>query len=236
MNKEVILVILALFLILPNCFAWQWETHQGIAEKLYDDMPRELQQKLNLSLMKEGSIAPDKVFHDNIFHNYPKSYTLALIWLNKGGNWDNTSYNFGVAIHYISDSFSAPHYIIRESSKDHTEFERQAKNYIPKTKCSSYNLTLKEGMETGSLNYKDWGEWLLNKNKEIPEKEVDDAMKLVYSVAFDKFNFACNKKTEFEYSTEYFSSETLKDIITFFGALLLLNIVYRIIKRFKYKK
>lgn len=237
MNKgliSLILVFLAVFTV--NCNAWVWETHQNIVDKVYSDMPRELQVKLNLSLMEEGSIAPDKVFHNNVLHHYPQSYELALKALNENNDWDNISYNFGIATHYISDSFSAPHYISNEPYKLHEEFEKQIKNYIPKTKCYNYRIDLKKGLENGSLNYREWGEWLLTKNKEIPEREVEQAMTLVYSIAFDKFNFNCNNKTRVEYAKGFFNWNGFFKFLIFIGIILVLYIVYRTIKRFKYKK
>lgn len=236
MGKRVFIMVLAFLIIFPNSLAWKWETHQNLVEKLYDDIPRELQTKLNISLMKEGSIAPDKDFHDNVLHHYPQSYELALEWVNKNGSFDEISYNFGVAAHYISDSFVAPHYISKEPYKLHDEFEGQAKKYIPKVKCYNYDIELKQGMENGSLNYKDWGEWLLTKDKKIPEKEADSAMMLIYSVAFDKFNFECNKKTKVEYIKEYFSYKLLFKLLAVLLLILFLYIFYRIIKRFKYRR
>lgn len=237
MNKRFLSLILMVFAIsVTSSYAWNWDTHQAIVDKLYSDMPRDLQIKLNLSLMEEGSIAPDKVLHNNIFHHYPPSYNLALVAINEGVDWNDISYNFGIATHYISDSFSAPHYITKEPYNLHSEFEKQVGKYISKIDCNDYNIDLKTGLENGSLNYKDWGDWLLTKDKTIPEKEVDSAMKVVYSVAIDKFKFSCNKKTEVEYITEIVDFNDILKFSEYLGGVLLLYIFYRTIKRFKYKK
>src|SRR3989344_4367570 len=146
--KKSILISLCFLTLLNAVYGWVWETHQMFAEKTYNSMPSDLREKLNLTAMKEGAIAPDKDFHDNIKHHYPPSYELALKWLNfscdADCDYNNIIYNFGVASHYISDSFVAPHYIAKEPSYLHSEFERQS--YISKVKCYDYNLDLEDAL------------------------------------------------------------------------------------------
>ncbi len=210
MKKGIVLIMLCFLITLNISYAWNWQTHQMFVEKTYNSMPLDLREKLNLTAMKEGAIAPDKDFHDNVKHHYPPSYELALKWLNFSCDVDcdynQVSYDFGVASHYISDSFVAPHYISKEPSYLHSEFERQ--NYISKVKCYDYNLNLEDGLKIGSENYKDWGEWLVSKDKNIIYNEIDEAMTAIYSVAFDKFNFECaTKETKVEYITGYVTKE-----------------------------
>ena len=231
--KKITIIILC-FLIIPSVSAWGWNTHQMFVEKVYDSMPLELQSKLNLSLMKEGAIAPDKDFHDNVWHHYPPRYNLSLKCLDfdchNECNYTDASYRFGVATHYISDSFVAPHNIRNEPSKLHSEFERQ--KYISKVKCNDYNLDLKKNLEIGSENSKDWGEWMLNKDEKIVNREVDQAMMLVYSVAFDKFDFKCAKLTKIEFMKGYFTKRNFIIGIIFLGVIILT--LYFLNKRFKY--
>lgn len=229
--KKLTIIILC-FLLIPGVFAWKWGTHQMFAEKVHSSMPLELQEKLNLSLMKDGAIAPDKIFHDNVWHHYPPSYNLTLKWLDFDCsiecNYTNVSYNFGVALHYISDSFVAPHYISKESSKLHSEFEGQGEKYVSKIKCIDYNLDLKKNLEIGSENYKDWGEWLLSKDENIVHREIDQAMMLVYSVAFDKFGFECVGMTKIKKLGGYFNKKVI-----IISIILLLILIFVLIKRFK---
>jgi len=233
--KKITIIILC-FLIIPSVFAWGWNTHQMFVGKIYDSMPLELQERLNLSLMKEGAIAPDKDFHDNVLHHYPPTYNLSLRWLDfecyNECNYTDASYRFGVAAHYISDSFVAPHNIKKENWKLHSEFEKQGNKYVSKVKCNDYNLDLKKTLEIGSENYKDWGEWMLNKDEKIVYREIDQAMMLVYSVAFDKFNFKCTKLTKVEFMKGYFTKRNL--IIGLMFLVVIILILYFLNKRFKY--
>lgn len=207
--------------------AWSWNTHQMFAEKVYNSMPLDLQNKLNLTAMKEGSIAPDRDFHDNIKHHYPPSYDLALKWLDLSCNidcdYEKASYGFGVATHYITDSFVAPHYIAKEPGYLHSEFENQGKYYISKVKCYDYNLDLKESLIIGSKNYKDWGEWLVSKDENIIFKEIDEAMTVVYSAAFDKFDFECRKETRIENKGSYFNKRNI--VIGFIFLIFIILII-----------
>ena len=79
--KKFVFIIL-LFFFIPSVISWNWNTHQNIAEKIYYSLPFEEQNNLNLSLIKEGSIAPDKDFKDNVLHHYPPSLNKSLYWLN----------------------------------------------------------------------------------------------------------------------------------------------------------
>lgn len=225
-------IIILWFLLIPTVFAWRWETHEMFVEKVYGSMPLELQNKLNLSLMKEGSVAPDKVFHDNIWHHYPPSYNLTLQWLDfdcsADCNYTDVSYRFGVAVHYISDSFVSPHYISKEPWELHSEFEKQGGKYVSKIKCGDYNLDLKKSLEIGAENYKDWGEWILSKDEGIVQREIDQGMLLVYSVAFDKFDFECVRMTRVEKLKGYLSKKVI-----IIGIVLLIIIIFVLIKRFK---
>ena len=233
--KKITIIILC-FLIIPSVFAWGWNTHQMFVEKVYDSMPLELQERLNLSLMKEGAIAPDKDFHDNVLHHYPPSYNLSLKWLDfdchNECNYTDASYRFSVAAHYISDSFVAPHNIKKENWKLHSEFEKQGKKYVSKVKCNDYNLDLKKNLEIGSENSRDWGEWMLNKDEKIVYREIDQSMMMIYSVAFDKFDFKCAKLTNIEKMKGYLTKRNIFIGLIFLVVIML--ILYFLNKRFKY--
>ncbi len=189
MNK-CLLLIFVLLITANNSFAWNSIGHKKLVENVYYSMPRELQEKLNLTLMKEGAVAPDLVFHDVVKHHYPYSKDLAYKWLSNISNISEFAFNFGVASHYISDSFVAPHYISHEDPKLHSEFESQVNYYSVKTKCSDYNYTL-DDLAIGAENKKDWEPWLKTKDKSIPQKEFEEAQKFVYTFAIKKLNYSC---------------------------------------------
>lgn len=185
MSAKKILNILIIFMVftlatLPSAEAWSWKTHADVVEMVYNGLPVEVQKNLNLEIMKNGSNEPDEVFKDFTTHSYPKSYQKAQAWLDKGkqaydqGNYDEASYDYGVASHYISDTFSAPHCVSKEDSNDHSKYEDQAKDLKP----AQVNITgdletmLKNGYTEGGTS---WKEWLQNKgNKDIIQKDLNN--------------------------------------------------------------
>ena len=82
---NLILVISIFSLILmPATDAWSWKTHSDIADVVYYGLPVEVQQKLDLNTLRDGSNDPDEKFHDFTYHSYPKSYEKAKSWLDQG--------------------------------------------------------------------------------------------------------------------------------------------------------
>ncbi len=228
--KRFSLIILCLLLI-PNSLAWGWKTHQNLVENVYDSFPRELQSKLNITLIREGSIAPDKVFRDNVLHHYPPAYKLALKWFNVSkesfynNNYDNASYAFGVMSHYITDSFVAPHYIRKEDPKLHSEFERQVSNYIPKIKCEKVDYDLNRSLDEASKHKEDWEPWLMSKDKLIPEQAAEEAEKLLYSVSLDLFNTNCVEKTKI-INTKFSVSNGFMIVAFVIGIMIFILLIY----------
>lgn len=190
------MIFIFLILLSQNILAWNSYNHHLIVETIYYNLDFNTQQELNITAMKIGSVAPDRVFHDNRLHHYPPSYNLAVNWLKAAeenyslGNYDEASYSFGVASHYISDSFVAPHYIAKEPSSLHSKFENI--RYKPKTKCFSSNYNLNQSLYLASKNEADWGEWLISKNSSIPEKELEQSLTLLFPIALEVFNTSCN--------------------------------------------
>lgn len=181
-----------------NADAWNSYYHKALVEKAYYSLDFETKEKLNLSLIKEGAVAPDLIFHDVVLHHYPPSYDKAVKWLSdakrdySNKEYNEASYAFGVAAHYITDSFVAPHYIRREPGSLHSEFENINRIYKFKTKCHNNSLNLNYTMYLGSLNKNDWGLWLLTKDSEIPKKEAEQALYSLYPVILETFNASCN--------------------------------------------
>ena len=166
-------LVIVLLLILPAVNAWKAETHKNIIEYVYLNLPIEQQERLNLTKLKEGAIAPDRDFKDFRNHHYPPSLNKAKLWLD---NDTDLSYNLGVASHYIVDSFVAPHNIKGEKYSDHSNFESQVSSYYPSVECKDYGFSL-EDLKFGTKNYQDWNLWLKTKNNNIPKREVDEASK-----------------------------------------------------------
>ena len=196
-----IFLILSILLLIPNVFAWNWFTHQEIGENVYNALPEDLQNKLNLEKIKEGTIAPDKDFKDNVRHHYPPSYNLTLHWLDVAKNsletqdYDNASYAFGVATHYVSDSFSAPHYVKNEQYKLHEEYEWQAKKI--KTKCKKRSYDLNKELKEATRSGEDWNEWLKTKDSELPQKRIEQAQELTFAIGLELFNAECKQETNY---------------------------------------
>ena len=115
-------LVLSLLVVMPASDAWSWKTHSQIVDAVYNGLPSDVQKNLNLGIMENASNDPDEIFHDFTYHSYPNSYNKSIYWLNLGknaynsGNYENASYDYGVACHYISDTFSAPHGVSGESS------------------------------------------------------------------------------------------------------------------------
>lgn len=215
--------------------AWNFNGHQAIVETAYYHAGFSLQQRLNLTLLKEGSIAPDKNFHDVRLHHYPPSYYLAERWLKSAknnyslGDYNKASYAFGVASHYISDSFVAPHYTSREPGSLHAEFER-LKNFRVNIKCYKSNIDLNESLYQASRNREDWTSWVLSKNESIPRKEFEQAINLTIPVFITTFNSTCNL-----FQTEIIKRNFIinQNMIIFLSLISMLYLTTILNKKFK---
>ena len=217
-------IILAL---LPFIVGWDWVTHPDIAEAVYYQMPYELKFKLDPGLIREGSIMPDSVFHDNRLHHYPPSYNLTLFWLNKSVNYlkindsDNASLAFGIASHYITDSYAAPHYISKEDPKLHSLYEKQARLNNTKLKCSETNVSIKNLLYVGSFEADTWLSWIASKDSKIPisaSLKSADALSIISRKAF---HYECYEKDAiFSKSSFHLSAKSL-----IIGGIILLLII-----------
>lgn len=167
--KHLTVFILSMVIVLataPSADAWSWKTHSDIVDVVYYGLPPEVQKNLNLEIMRNGSNEPDEVFKDFRHHSYPNSYDKAKSWLDKGkiaydrGDYDEASFNYGVATHYISDTFSAPHCISKEEYSDHSRYENRAKKLTPVVtynNSTDLNTKMKNAYNQGS---EDWVLWL----------------------------------------------------------------------------
>ncbi len=122
-------------------------THEHIAAKLYSDMPTHIKKNLDISEMKKGANLPDKSDKDKkyLLHKYPLSVDKveenlkkAMTYFNKAKNAqpvDKTKYykqeslHLGMATHYISDTFAAPHTAYMENYKDYYKIADKVTKY-----------------------------------------------------------------------------------------------------------
>lgn len=188
MNKPIIICLFLIgvfFIQIPAASAWNWNTHEEIVESNYNSLPSDIKQNLSLDAMKEGSIDPDFKFFDYKYHSYPNSYGKAEEWLNKGqyyyeiGDYYYASYCYGVASHYITDSFSAPH-CADASGPNHTLYETRASFITPEEVNSNDNLNsaINKASSNGKSN---WNQWLQSKNDSDIQNDLNIATSTSYN-------------------------------------------------------
>jgi hypothetical protein len=186
--------------MMPASDAWSWKTHSDIVDVVYYGLPVDVQGKLDLNTMRDGSNDPDEIFHDFTFHSYPKSYEKAKYWLDQGkvaydrGDYGNASYDYGVATHYISDTFSAPHGVSRESSADHSKYENHAKKLSPIATYANgdLNTVLQDGKNQGAVS---WSSWLQSDDDLIIQDNLNRGASASLSAVKDSIN-STNSSTE----------------------------------------
>jgi hypothetical protein len=196
MNKTIILTIflVAVFLNVSAVSAWDWNTHEEIIESNYHSLPADMQQNLDLKIMKKGSLAPDFIFFDFKYHSYPNSYQKSIYWLNKGqyyygkGDFYYASYCYGVASHYIADSFSAPH-AAGVGGIQHVIYEAKASFLKPKMVQVKGNLN--STMYNGDLNdQKSWKIWIKTKNDSLIQEDLNQATGTSYNAIYSSIKDA----------------------------------------------
>lgn len=183
--KALCLLLIISIVLMPCDFAWKWDTHREIVYKTYSSMPSNIKKNLDLNAMKDGSNDPDEKFKDWRNHEFPGSYYKAQEWLKKGKyayskkNYRNASYCFGVASHYISDTYSAPHgahYL----PTPHSEYEAQANKLTPAI-ISGYNKDLYTSMKQGDAQDRiDWNLWKKTRKSSIAQNDLNQATTSTY--------------------------------------------------------
>src|SRR5690606_33288446 len=95
-------------------------------------------------------------------------------------NYYYASYCFGVASHYISDTFSAPH-SANDTSYLHSIYESQANTLKPaiyRTNDKDLYSLLKQGDRQGE---KDWNVWKKTRKSSITQNNLNQATTASYS-------------------------------------------------------
>ena len=185
--KVLIVFMLAIPLLISPVSAWSISTHQTIASKVYYSLPSSVQHNLNLNEMKRGSIAPDTVFKDFTNHQNPAGTKQAQNWLNKAKsaykakNYNYASYCYGVASHYITDCFAAPHCVVGETTAQHGAYENQGTGIKPSIRYipGSLNTIFRYGYRQGQI---DWKLWVKTKNSRIVQMDQNNAASAAYSL------------------------------------------------------
>lgn len=191
MNKAIIMSLLLITVSLTQISAvsaWNWDTHQEIVESNYYSLPADMQQNLDLGAMKDGSDDPDFKFFDFKYHGYPNSYDKAIYWLNEGqkhyeiGDYYYASYCYGVASHYITDSFAAPH-AAGVSGLNHNLYEVKASFLKPEAVQITGDLdsTLYNGDLKGT---KSWNIWVKNKDDSLIQNDLNQATGASYNAMY----------------------------------------------------
>ncbi|MBM4240544.1 MAG: zinc dependent phospholipase C family protein [Euryarchaeota archaeon] len=187
MKKPVIIFLFLMMISLMQAApaqAWSANTHHAIADEIYYSMPSDVQEKLSLEAMRDGSDDPDLKFMDFEFHHYPASSVKAHYWLDKGkncykeGNYREASYCFGVASHYISDGLCAPH-CSKSSRIYHSIYEVRAIFLNPHITDLSGDLD--SVMFTGNKEAKSsWDSWMENSDDSYIQNDLNRAASASY--------------------------------------------------------
>lgn len=188
-----LIIFLLSFMAMPVADAWSWKTHSDIVDVVYNGLPVDVQKNLDLNMMRDGSNDPDEKFHDFTDHSYPGSLDKAQSWLDQGkaaydsGNYPQASYDYGVASHYISDTFSAPHAVSGESSSEHSSYEDSAKRLTPVANyvTGDLNTLMQDGKNQGA---KSWANWVEVRDDPIIQNDLNRGASVTLSAIRNSIN------------------------------------------------
>lgn len=192
MKKYINLIFLALIPILfaSPAMAWSVTNHHDIAEQTYYSLPENESKNLNLDLMIDGSDDPDTKFLDFKYHVYPYNLEKAKYWSNQGkisyknGNYDYSSYCYGVVTHYMSDGLAGPHFESGTSKPLHTLYEIRA--MFLKPKISYYSGNLNSIFQKNHLKTKEsWENWISEGDDSNIQSDLNRAGSASYSAVYN---------------------------------------------------
>lgn len=190
--KRVLLLLLLLFVS-----AWTWPVHENFSAKIYDSFPADVKSNLNLTLIQEGSLMPDKLIQDYERHSYPDSVEAIDYWLTRShdsyleSNYTVASLSLGIATHYIADSFSAPHNVANEDNSMHSKFETEAEKMLFYSSCTVGKKDVESYISKAAVGKTDWGFWLRNKANKIQSKELSNALYAGYALSHAYYEEEC---------------------------------------------
>lgn len=179
-----LLVFTTVLSIIQPVSAWAAPNHYAITEEVYYSLPIDVQEKLSLSAMIDGSDDPDYKFFDFQYHHYPVSQEKANQWLEKGhnyyinGDYEQSSYCFGVATHYLSDSVCPPHSGGGHAGYEHTKCEVQAIFLQPH--LTSNNEAAVSLQEYNPIIENAWVNWIKTGDSKYIQQCLDYSADLSY--------------------------------------------------------
>lgn len=183
---KILLFIGFLSFIMSPTTAWEWNAHKKIVDEVYVNLPSDVQKNLKpyISVMKEGSTYPDTIPGDKINHGYPGSYPKTNEWLDKGkdayekGDYKEAAWCFGVASHYISDTFSAPHCGWINDKDKYWKIGNELKPKKHDFQYSNLNNMLQYGKERGKESLNDWNR---NEDSAIVQQDLNRGVSATYA-------------------------------------------------------
>lgn len=176
-----------------HSIAWNRATHEAIADFLYHRTPSQYKDHLIRSEMVTGSTLPDRWKKDpakkeyNSYHKYDgsvdktKHFMIRAEEEFKAGSYAAASRDFGIASHYISDTFAANHYGDC-GGKWHLEYYHQANHFRLRIFRDSYkgiDTILKDGFEEAKKSIVKWDK---TRSSEITRRNLDDAVSAVSAI------------------------------------------------------
>ncbi len=192
MKKYIIFTLLAIITILSvsPAMAWSVTNHHDIAKETYYSLPSDVQKNLNLDEMIDGSDDPDTKFMDFKYHVYPYNMEKAKYWINygktsyKSGNYNYSSYCYGVATHYISDGLAGPHFESGTSKPYHTLYEIRA--MFLTAKITYYSGNLDSIFQKNHLKTKEsWENWITEGDDSNIQNDLNRAGSIAYSSVYN---------------------------------------------------
>ncbi len=188
MKKRLIFLLtlsVAVLFIVQPVSAWAAPNHYDIVEEVYYSLPNDAQERLDLSQMINGADDPDFKFFDFQYHSFPASKEKANEWLERGqdyysnGNYEQASYCFGVATHYLSDSVCPPHSEGGHPGYEHTNFEVQA-IFLHSTITDNKGNTDITVWNCNQISENSWDNWIKTGDTTYIQQCLDDSADLSY--------------------------------------------------------
>jgi len=202
MKNYLLLLFVVLMLILPFSYGWNWRTHEDFVVGIYYLLDDPVRNELDLDEMKRGATAPDKKFKDFVRHSYPASYEEATYWLEKAKDsydnqdYRNSSYYFGVASHYISDSFSSPHNVKGEKGSLHSAYEKKAYFDRINFECIDKEFDLEKELINSLKTGDDWEEWIKTRKVKIIKDHLGKGFTVLFLASKNLYVNLCNDLIE----------------------------------------
>ena len=226
--------LLAFLFLIPQASGWNSATHMKFVENAFYQLDFPVDVVLDLDALRNGSVAPDLVFHDTRRHHYPPSFVEAHRWLNETRiglaqkNYTYASYAFGVTAHYITDTYAAPHHIQKEPSRMHSLYEQQGNRVYFFVNCSSLaaRAISEQDFLRGVEQNRTWEPWIQTQDPLYPQRAVRAAAIIILQLAQHTFHANCTYTTTEQESFEANVPFTISWWRIFVIVLLLCWIMY----------